>query len=235
MRLSKTGSAAVQADEGDQKAEVDFDASPQVARIGTVAVTTIVSQQVIADNPQLLTIVRGSLLADLLVAGENLSLLGDGTDSDIILGLIPQATSLPVTQATGPDRISYALSVMQAAGYSPSAILMAPGDVHDIRTSKGTGDGQYLTSGAFVNAGPPTLWSIPLVASAALPEGTALILDTSRILLLDRMQPTIAISTEDRDNFVKNMATILCEMRIGLAVLDTGAVRSVELPAAGTT
>jgi HK97 family phage major capsid protein len=33
----------------------------------------------------------------------------------------------------------------------------------------------------------------------------------------DRMDATIEVSREDRDNFVKNMLTILCEERLALA------------------
>jgi HK97 family phage major capsid protein len=36
--------------------------------------------------------------------------------------------------------------------------------------------------------------------------------------IFDREDATVLISTEDRDNFVKNMLTILCEERLALAV-----------------
>ena len=39
-------------------------------------------------------------------------------------------------------------------------------------------------------------------------------------MLLDREQAAVLVSTEDRDNFIKNMVTILAEVRAGLAVLD---------------
>jgi hypothetical protein len=39
--------------------------------------------------------------------------------------------------------------------------------------------------------------------------------------LYDRWQARVEISTEDRDNFVRNLVTILAEERIGLAVKRT--------------
>ena len=36
--------------------------------------------------------------------------------------------------------------------------------------------------------------------------------------IYDRMTPVVLISTEDRDNFIRNAVTILCEERIALAV-----------------
>lgn len=36
--------------------------------------------------------------------------------------------------------------------------------------------------------------------------------------LYDRMSARVELSTEDGNNFVKNLVTLLCEQRIGLAV-----------------
>lgn len=66
--------------------------------------------------------------------------------------------------------------------------------------------------------------------SPAIDEGDALLIDTSRVRLLDREQATVVVSTEDQDNFVKNLVTILGEMRGGLAVYDTAGVGLVTLP-----
>jgi hypothetical protein len=56
-----------------------------------------------------------------------------------------------------------------------------------------------------------------------------LVVDGRFVQLLDREQAQTMISTEDRDNFVKNIVTLLAEMRAGCALLDTGAVRSVDI------
>ena len=42
--------------------------------------------------------------------------------------------------------------------------------------------------------------------------------------LYDRQEATVALSTEDGDNFVKNMVTIRCEARLGLALKNAGAL-----------
>jgi hypothetical protein len=47
--------------------------------------------------------------------------------------------------------------------------------------------------------------------------------------MLDREQVTTAVSSEDRDNFIKNLVTLLAEMRGGLAIYNTEAVRVVDL------
>ena len=53
-----------------------------------------------------------------------------------------------------------------------------------------------------------------VVTTGKIPAGEALVLDTSCVLL-DREEPTVLISTEDRDNFVKNVVTILARSATG--------------------
>ena len=69
----------------------------------------------------------------------------------------------------------------------------------------------------------------PVARAAALAQGTALVIDQRFVYLLDREQVSTAISNEDRDNFIKNLVTLLAEMRGGLAVYDTAAVQLVDL------
>jgi HK97 family phage major capsid protein len=83
---------------------------------------------------------------------------------------------------------------------------------------------------------PPMLWGRPVVESDAMPEDQFLV-GAFRLAatLFDREQATIAISTEDRDNFIKNMVTILCEERLALAVARPAAFVHGGFPAGSTT
>jgi Phage capsid family len=55
------------------------------------------------------------------------------------------------------------------------------------------------------------IWGLPVVTTGALAVDQALVVDPQYVLLLDREQATVVISSEDRDNFVKNIVTILAE------------------------
>ena len=66
---------------------------------------------------------------------------------------------------------------------------------------------------------PATLWARPVVATKAIDAGDFLV-GAFRMgaQLWDREDAVVTVSTEDRDNFVKNMVTILGEERLALTV-----------------
>jgi hypothetical protein len=64
----------------------------------------------------------------------------------------------------------------------------------------------------------------------AMPEGTGLALDTNFTALLDRWQAQVLVATEHEDQFVRNLVTILAELRAGLAVYDQNALLKFTLP-----
>jgi hypothetical protein len=75
---------------------------------------------------------------------------------------------------------------------------------------------------------PKTL-ALKVARAAGLAQGSALVVDTRFVTMLDRQQVSTAVSAEDRDNFIKNLITMLAEMRGGLAVYNTDAVQLVDL------
>ena len=65
-------------------------------------------------------------------------------------------------------------------------------------------------------------------SSAHIPVNSAMMLDTSHIDVLDRQSVSVLVSVHHDDNFIRNRATILAELRAGLEVRDVNAVRIVE-------
>ncbi|AMN47189.1 hypothetical protein ACG33_08795 [Steroidobacter denitrificans] len=228
VQLTRTPNVGVQQSEGDQKNETEFDANLVTTKIATVAHWTHASRQVLADNTQLSNILSGILNIDVMAKYEDLLINGNGT-TDKIHGLVPQASVFAHTKSHPVDRLSEAIAAMWATGYVAQAVVLNPLDWSDFETERAdSGDGQYV-AGGWGNPAAPSVWRLPVARAAGLAEGTALILDTRRITLLDRQSVTTAVSSEDRDNFIKNLVTLLAEMRGGLAVYDTGGVVKVDL------
>lgn len=224
--------AAFQTEEGQQKAESNFDMAPETANIATIAHWTKASVQVLGDEPAL-----GQRLLDLLQYGvlsklESEIVAGAGGTGKI-KGLIDQGTmhaapqNMDGTPMEPIERIGHAVTELKTNGWQPGVIILNPADWFIIATIKAT-DKQYIM-GSPREAAPLMLWDVPVVLTPSLARNSAIVLDTKQVAILDRQAPTLAASREDGQNFTSNMVTLLGELRAGLAVFAPGAVLIVDI------
>ena len=208
--------------EGALKPESDITFDKQSASVTTIAHWVRVTNQALADAAQLRSHIDGRLRYGLAYKEELQLLAGDGNGENLE-GLLTVATAYADPSAgaiTNPSRIDkLRLAMLQAAlaEYPTTGIVMHPVDWMLIETQK-DGDGRYLVGDPQAVA-QPTLWGVPVVATQAMAVGEFL---TGAFRLgaqvFDRMAADVLISTEDRDNFVTNRATILAEERLALAI-----------------
>jgi HK97 family phage major capsid protein len=229
VRLSFSGDADVQA-EGERKAEMDFTGDTETAKVQTIAVLATASKQIL-DDIATLRQELGRIMIEKVRAKADLALIdSSGTGANYIEGLNTQSVAINTLSNAVPDRIGEALVAMQSAGYYPTVILMHPDEWFHIQSMKDA-EGRYLYGDPATPA-PPSLWNLPVVTTPNLAVGRALLVDATKVLVLDREQINLAISFENNDNFERNLVTLRAEMRIGLAVFDTAAVRRIDLTAA---
>lgn len=215
-----TNAAAVVA-EGATKPESTISFGLQTAPVRTIAHVMKASVQVLADVPQLQSFIDTRLRIGLAIEEEDQLLSGDGTGQNL-LGLIPQATDFDVTRKqvgdTRIDIVRRAMTQLELAIYTATAIVMHPTDWEHIELTKESG------TGAYVWANPrgmlaPTLWGLPVVTSTALSEGEFLVgAFNVAAQIWDRQQAVVEVSSEDEDNFRRNLVTIRGEERIALTV-----------------
>jgi HK97 family phage major capsid protein len=192
---------------------------------------------VLADFPMLASLINGRLRIGLGIAEENEILLGDGT-GEHLLGLIPQATdyntSLNRAGDTMIDTIRHAMLQVTLAYYPSTGIVMSPTDWHNLELTKDN-ENRYLMASPSSRT-PPMLWGLPVVASHAMVQGGFLVgAFALAATLWDREDANVSVSTEDQDNFVKNMVTILCEERLALTVERPRAFVYGNFPIGSTT
>ncbi|HBY1882791.1 TPA: phage major capsid protein, partial [Klebsiella pneumoniae] len=85
-------------------------------------------------------------------------------------------------------------------------------------------NGNYILGGPQAFASK-VLWGLPVVSTTAQTAGKFTVGAFGLASQVwDRMDATIEISNQDRDNFVKNMLTILCEERLALAHYRPAAI-----------
>ena len=221
---SVEGAAAVQAAEGDAKAQVHpvFTLVEQPAI--TIAGFTKMSRQALSDEQELSRVVDGVLRRSLGIKLD--SILVDGNVAPAFTGYEPLAgatTSLVYTSLV--DAVSEEVAAMQIAGYSPSVVLLNPADWLASMTAKASGSGEYL-SGSYLGSLPSEMRGLRVGLSPSVTAGKALLVDTSfnEYLLVDQMQVVMGL---DGNDFTKNMVTLLAEMRVVPLHRAVGSLRLV--------
>jgi hypothetical protein len=85
-------------------------------------------------------------------------------------------------------------------------------------------NGDYLL-GDPASAAPPVLFGLPVVATPAMTADKFLVgAFPAAATIFDRQKPTVELSTEDSDNFRKNLVTIRAEERLAQGIKDGTAL-----------
>jgi HK97 family phage major capsid protein len=188
--------------------------------VATIAHYILASKQILDDAPMLQSHIDGRLRYGLAYVEEQQLLNGDGTGTNLH-GLVPQASAYSApfnpTDAQAIDTIRLALLQAELAEFPATGIVLHPTDWARIELTKDN-DGRYIFAQPQSLAGP-TLWSRPVVATQAMTVDKFLVgAFKLGAQVFDREDANVEISTEDSDNFRKNLVTIRAEERLVLAV-----------------
>ena len=214
--------------EGARKPQSDI----QLALVDTAAKVIAhfmkASRQVLDDAPQLRSLIDNNLLYGLAFREEAELLYGDGTGQHL-LGIVPQAQAFNPPVALGDavtpvDQVRMAILQAVLAQFPSTGIVMNPIDwarmemIRIDRDAVGKPKGAYLIGQPQGDA-PLRLWRLPVVETPAMTAGKFLT-GAFRLgaQLFDRWVARVQLSTENEDDFVNNLVTILAEERLALAV-----------------
>lgn len=178
------------------------------------------SRQILSDAPQLASLVDQRLRYGLAYREEVQLLNGDGTGQNL-LGIIPQATAfsdpLSMSSPTQIDMLRLALLQAELAEYPSTGIVMNPTDWAFIELMKDS-TGRYIIGNPQGTLGA-TLWNRPVVTTQAIAVDKFLAgAFKLGAQVFDRWQARVEVATENEDDFVKNLVTVLAEERLALAV-----------------
>lgn len=178
------------------------------------------SRQILSDAPQLASMIDNILRYGLALEEDDQILNGDGTGENL-LGIIPQASAYAPAFAPSSETVidKVRLAMLQAflAEYPATGIVLNPVDWARVETIKDA-DGRYII-GNPQDGATPRLWRLPVVETQSIGVDKFLVgAFKLGAQLFDQWDARVEVSTEDRDNFVKNMVTVLAEERLALAV-----------------
>ena len=223
-----SGNSAYQA-----KPQSSFSFTGQQAPVRTLAHWEAAHRNVLADEPQLRSIIDNELLYGLRLQEDEQILNGDGNGENL-QGILTTSGIQTFDKSDGETDDNYADSIRRAATlsflayYEPTGVVLHPNDWERIELAKDE-QGQYLVAVSVAMGGEPRLWRMPVVDTPAITEGTALVgAFGSGAQVYDREQASIRISEQHSDFFVRNAIVILAEQRLALAVKRPEAFVKVD-------
>lgn len=213
---------------GDQgvKPQSTLAYSTQTSTVRTMAHWIPVTNRMLSDAPAIRGIIDTRLLLGLALVMETQVVSGDGTGENLTgivnTNSINVVSKGGVTSENNLDALFRGRNLVRITGNArPSAYLMHSTDFGLIRLARESASsatpGSYLM-GPPSQIGATTLWGLPIVESNALTAGTALVADWAQgCTLFDREQGAVRVGTIN-DQFVRNMQTILAELRAAFVV-----------------
>jgi len=200
------------------KSDITFDLETTPVR--TIAHIFKASRQIMDDAPALASYINARGTYGLKFVEENQLLNGDGTGQNLN-GLLPQATAFAPAftpaSANGIDRLRLAVLQVILAEYPATGFVLNPTDWAKLELTK-DGEGRYIIGNA-QGTTSPTLWNLPVVQTQAMAVNEFLTgAFNLAAQIFDRQDVEVLLSSENEDDFVKNMLTIRVEERLALAV-----------------
>jgi HK97 family phage major capsid protein len=227
LRATRTGDAALQAAEGDAKAELAMGFDLIQAAVKTIACWVPASRQALDDATMLADYIDMELRDALRLKEDQQLLKGTGTGANIE-GLWTVASAF--NRGTGtlgavgasdtpPDTLRRAITQLQLARGTPTGIVLNPVGLELLELEKDLEDRYLLSLDVRDQNGRTVVWRVPVVVTDAIDEDEWMVGDFVRAArLYDRMQATVEVATEHADYFVRNLVAILAEERVALTI-----------------
>lgn len=194
--------------------------SRQSTSVQTIAVWVPVTNQQLADAPEIRGVIDGELQSDLDLQLDYQVLSGGGTAPDLGGILNASIQSIAYSSATGWNIADYflraSIAIMTANEPNPSGAVMNPIQYYLFATMKATGSGEYL-SGSPTTGGPRTIFGMTLAVSNRLASQTGLVGYFPAARLHMREDANIKVGFAN-DDFINNRVRLLAELRAALTV-----------------
>lgn len=202
----KIAGGATKVAEKAAKPSAEYGPTVVPGTLDMIAVYTQLTRQLIEDAPAVRSIIDGLLQGDVLRAEE----------AEAAAALA--AATLP--SATGPDllaAIRVGIGTVQAAGYSPNAVLLNPADFADLDVAV------MRQSNSGPNMGT-SFWGLTPIAANSQSAGTATVGDfRTGASHFVRSGVALYVTDSHADTFLSNVFTLLAERRSKTAVTRPAA------------
>ena len=225
--------AAAPVAEGAAKPKSDKVFTPQTLPVETIAHYFKVSRQSWDDLPFVAAQIESNGIYGVQRAEDIEIINGTGT-SPRLKGFLPMigAATAAAAGSTLVDAIGIAVFELAANGFMADGTVVNPADWGAVAMKKNS-QGNYLFANPIDYSGITRLWGTRVVQTAAIAPGVFFTgAFQGHSLLLDREEVSVQVATQNEDDFIKNMVTILVEERVVLIVGNNSAFKEGVVPAA---
>lgn len=224
-KMSSRTNAAATVAEGATKPQSDMYFDLVQWPVRTIAHWMLASKQILDDVPQLQSVIDAELTYGVKDVEDQQLLNGAGTGTDLT-GVYTSATAFAapfdVESINMIDVLLQAIAQVEAAKYEADGIVLNPLDWRTIQSMKDT-TGRYLGGGPFGDL-VQKLWQMPIVTTTAMTQDKFLVgACREGAQIFDRQDAIVEISTEDSDNFRKNLVTLRGEERMAFVIKHADA------------
>lgn len=193
----------------------------RVSEAVTIATHITASRQLLADVDEMEEFIRDILMNAVAEHVEDQLLNGDGdTDAGNLQGLMTNSDIDSQAFVTNIyDTVRAGVRELRKNNWSaePDGLIVNHDDHYNMDVLKGS-DGHYLWIDRNLPAARTNtdgLWRIPVVPTNAIESGYGLLGNFKRGAIIRELEAMkLLMSYDNEDNFVKNMATALVEMRL---------------------
>jgi HK97 family phage major capsid protein len=219
--------------EGQPKPQSDKVFTPRTVAVRTIAHWFKVSKQTFDDLPFLVTQIENNGVWGVQKVEDNQLLNGSGVAPNL-QGFMSIAAAAPAPGGTGAtlvDAVGAAVFDLAAKGYMPDGTVMNPADWGTTALLKNS-LGNYLFANPMDYTPNARLWGTRVVYTSNMVAGQFLVgAFQGNSQILDREDVNVQVATQNEDDFIKNMVTILVEERLALAIYQPLAFEKGVVPA----
>lgn len=201
----------------------------KVSPVQKIATFLPASDEQLEDEPQLRSMIENRLTYFIRQRLNGQVLSGNGTAPNLrgLLNVVGIQTQAKGTDPS-PDAVYKAIVKCQIGSgqANPNAVGMNPVDWQNVRLLR-TADGIYIW-GSPSEAGPSSIWGLPVVSTQALTAGTAVVGDFANFAELNvRRGIEVQVSNSHGTNFVNGVQAIRADMRAAFVVYRPAAFCTV--------